>query len=264
VLIVVSPAKSLDYTSPLPTRKFTEPTMLDRSSELIDIMVTKTTAQIEALMSISPSLAALNRDRYIDWERPFTRKNSRPALLAFNGDVYDGMNARNSFDERDFTHAQKMLRILSGLYGVLRPLDLMMPYRLEMGTKLSTSKGRDLYAFWGDTITDALRADVEASPGASVLINLASAEYFGSVRPARLGVPVVTPAFLDTNTQGDQKIVSFFAKKARGAMTAWIIKERLTTARALRNFEELGYRFDASQSTASRPVFTRDPHALTD
>ncbi len=137
----------------------------------------------------------------------------------------------------------------------------MMPYRLEMGTKLANPKGRDLYSFWGDTITDVLLEDLEASPGAKVLINLASNEYFGSVRPARLGVPIVTPAFLDTNTQGDQKIVSFFAKRARGAMTAWIIKERLTSAKALRDFEGLGYRFDAEQSTGSRPVFTRDPHA---
>ena len=264
MLIVVSPAKSLDYTSPLATKKFTEPTMLDRSSELIDIMVTKTPLEIERLMSISPALAALNHERYLDWERPFTRKNSRPALLAFDGDVYDGMGARNSFSERDFTHAQKTLRILSGLYGVLRPLDLMMPYRLEMGTKLANPNGKDLYSFWGDTITDALRDDMEASPGAKVLINLASNEYFGSVRPARLGVPIVTPAFLDTNTQGDQKIVSFFAKRARGAMTAWIIKERLTSARVLSSFEGLGYRFDAAQSTATRPVFTRDPHASLD
>ena len=236
--------------------------MLDRSSELIEIMVTKTPSEIEHLMSISPALALLNYERYRDWERPFTRKNSRPALLAFNGDVYDGMNARNSFSERDFTHAQKTLRILSGLYGVLRPLDLMMPYRLEMGTKLANRNGNDLYAYWGDTITDALRTDLGASPGAAVLVNLASTEYFGAVRPTRLGVPVVTPAFLDTTTQGDQKIVSFFAKKARGAMTAWIIKERLTSAKALRNFEGLGYHFDAAQSTTSRPVFTRDPHAI--
>ena len=261
MLIVVSPAKSLDYESPLATKKFTEPTMLDRSAELIDIMVKKTPAEIEKLMSISPALAALNHERYMDWERPFTRKNSRAALLAFNGDVYDGMNARNSFSERDFTHAQKTLRILSGLYGVLRPLDLMMPYRLEMGTKLANPRGWDLYAYWGDTITDALKDDLEASPGAKVLVNLASTEYFTAVRPARLGVPVIAPAFLDTNTSGDQKIVSFFAKRARGAMTGWIIKERLTTAKALKDFEGLGYRYDAAQSTPLRPVFTRDPHA---
>ena len=235
--------------------------MLDRSSELIDIMVKKTPAEIGNLMSISPALAALNHERYLDWERPFTRQNARAALLAFDGDVYDGINARNSFSERDFTHAQKMLRILSGLYGVLRPLDLMMPYRLEMGTKLANPSGSDLYSFWGDAITDALRDDLEASPGAKVLINLASNEYFGSVRPARLGVPVVAPAFLDTNTRGDQKIVSFFAKKARGAMTAWIIKERLTSAKTLREFEGLGYRFDPARSSATRPVFVRNPHA---
>ena len=213
VLIVVSPAKSLDYESPLATRKYTEPQLLDRSEELIAIMAKKTPAQIEGLMSISPALAQLNHERYRDWERPFTRKNSRAAILAFNGDVYHGMNARNSFCERDFTHAQKTLRILSGLYGVLRPLDIMMPYRLEMGTRLANPHGRDLYAYWGDTITDILRNDIQVSPGSKVLINLASTEYFESVRQNKLGVPVISPVFLDANKAGDHKIVSFFAKK---------------------------------------------------
>jgi uncharacterized protein len=259
VLIVVSPAKSLDYTSPLATRKYTEPLLLDRSEELVAIMSRKTPAQIEALMSISPALATLNHERFQDWERPFTRKNSRAALLAFDGDVYDGMDARHSFTERDFTHAQKTLRILSGLYGVLRPLDLMMPYRLEMGTRLANPHGRDLYSYWGDTITENLREDIAASPGSKVLINLASAEYFGSVRPAKLGAPVIAPAFLDANRAGDHKIVSFFAKKARGAMTAWIIRERISSPSHLSAFEGLGYRFDPTQSTAARPVFVRDP-----
>lgn len=259
MLIVVSPAKSLDYTSPLPTKKFTEPLMLDRSEELIDIMAKKSSDEIGRLMSISPSLAELNFERFQDWERPFTRKNARQALLAFDGDVYDGMDARNSFTERDFTHAQKTLRILSGLYGVLRPLDLMMPYRLEMGTKLSTARGKDLYSYWGDSITDTLRDDIAASPGSKVLINLASTEYFGSVRPEKLGVPVIAPAFLDANRHGDHKIVSFFAKKARGAMSAWIIRERITSAKDLCNFEGLGYRFDSDQSSKSRLVFVRDP-----
>lgn len=258
MLIVVSPAKSLDYESPLATKKFTEPTMLDRSAELIEIMAKKTPAQIEALMSISPSLAALNHERYHDWELPFTRRKARAAILAFNGDVYDGMDARNSFTERDFTHAQKTLRILSGLYGVLRPLDLMMAYRLEMGTKLANRNGKDLYAYWGDTITDVLREDIAASPGTKVLINLASTEYFGSVRPAKLGVPVISPAFLDANKAGQHKIVSFFAKRARGAMTAWIIRERSTSVSDLRNFNGLGYTYDPARSSRQNPVFVRD------
>jgi uncharacterized protein len=239
VLIVVSPAKSLDYESPLATKKFTEPAHLERSAEL---MRTKTPEQIAKLMDISTSLAQLNFDRYHDWDPTFTRKNSRAALLAFNGDVYDGMDARNSFSERDFTHAQKTLRILSGLYGVLRPLDLMMPYRLEMGTKLTTNKGKDLYGFWGDTITDAIREALAESPGE---------------KPARLGAPIVAPAFYDADKSGNPKIISFFAKRARGVMSAWIIRERITSTRALVNFNGMGYRYDKTQSTNLRPVFTR-------
>ena len=258
MLIVVSPAKSLDYESPLATKKFTEPTMLDRSEALIEIMQTKNANEVGALMSISPSLAQLNVDRYRDWERPFTKKNARAALLAFNGDVYDGMSARTTFSTADFTHAQKTLRILSGLYGVLRPLDLMMPYRLEMGTKLTTPKGRNLYEFWGDEITAALNQAVAASPGAKVLINLASQEYFGAVRPAKLDAPVVSPVFLDRKTDDDPKIISFFAKRARGVMAGWIIRERIKSARALKAFAGAGYAFDAARSTTTRPVFVRD------
>jgi uncharacterized protein len=257
VLIVVSPAKSLDYESRLPTKKFTVPTMLDHSAELVEIMAKKTPDEIQKLMSISPSLASLNHDRFQDWERPFTVKNARQALLAFNGDVYDGMDARNSFSERDFTHAQKTLRILSGLYGVLRPLDLMMPYRLEMGTKLPNNNGKDLYSYWGSTITKALRDDIAASPGAKVLVNLASIEYFTSVKQTELEVPVIAPTFIDANKAGEQKIISFFAKKARGAMAGWIIRERITSRSDLLRFDALGYAYDRSKSTADKPVFVR-------
>ena len=231
--------------------------MLDRSEELVGVMAAKTPAEIAALMSISPSLADLNYERFQDWARPFHRKTARAAILAFNGDVYDGMAARTTFSERDFTHAQKTLRILSGLYGVLRPLDLMLPYRLEMGTRLRTARGHDLYTYWGDTITETLQADIQASPGAKVLVNLASTEYFGAVRPTKLAVPVVAPAFFDATKSGDTKIVSFFAKRARGAMAAWIIRERISSATKLREFDGLGYRFDAGQSTPTKPVFVR-------
>lgn len=263
MLIVVSPAKSLDYETPLATKKFSEPTMLDRSEELIGIMRTKTVGEIEKLMSISPSLAALNHERYHDWERPFTRKNARPAILAFNGDVYSGMQAPTTFSERDFTHSQKVLRILSGLYGLLRPLDLMMPYRLEMGTKLSNTNGKDLYAYWGGTITNALSTDVAASPGDKVLVNLASNEYFTAVRPKDLGFPVIAPAFLDSSNGKDYKIVSFFAKRARGAMAGWIIRDRVSTAKALRTFDGLGYRFDPDRSSTTKPVFVREGATMT-
>ena len=155
MLIVVSPAKALDFESPLPTRKFTEPEMLDRSQELVGVMAGKSPDELSAMMSISPALAELNFERFQDWQPPFTPTNARPAVLAFNGDTYVGLDAAATFTERDYTHAQKVLRILSGLHGVLRPLDLIQPYRLEMGSKVEHPEGSDLYSFWGDDVTDA-------------------------------------------------------------------------------------------------------------
>lgn len=256
MLIVVSPAKSLDYERPLPTKKFSEPVLLDRSAELVEVMAAKSPSDLVKLMGISADLAETNFERFQDWERPFTPDNARPAVLAFQGDVYLGMDAANSFTERDFTHAQKVLRILSGLYGVLRPLDLMQPYRLEMGTKLSNGHGRDLYAFWGNTITDNLNQALAASPGTSALINLASNEYFGAVRPELLDAPVISPVFLDEKN-GDYKVISFFAKRARGAMAGWMIRDRITTRKGLLDFEGLGYRYDPERSSSERPVYIR-------
>ncbi|MCY4663745.1 MAG: peroxide stress protein YaaA, partial [Acidimicrobiaceae bacterium] len=178
MLIVVSPAKALDYSSRLPTRKHSQPRMLDEAEPLVDVMRQKTPDEIAKLMSISAELAELNFERYADWEAPFTPADARPALLAFAGDVYQGMDAAATFTERDYTHAQKVLRILSGLYGVLRPLDLMQPYRLEMGSRLATDRGRDLYSYWGERITEMLNEDLAASPGPAVVVNLASHEYF--------------------------------------------------------------------------------------
>jgi len=257
VLIVVSPAKSLDYESKLPTKKSSQPELLDESEQLIRVMSKKSPDEISSMMHVSSSLGELNFNRFQEWERPFTRANARPALLAFNGDVYAGLDARQSFTERDFTHAQKTLRILSGLYGVLRPLDLMQPYRLEMGSKVETARGKDLYAFWGDTITERLNEAVEASPGSNVLVNLASNEYFGAVRPEILDAPIVSPTFLDARGSGDFKIVSFFAKRARGAMSAWIIKNRVSGKKTLEGFDGMGYRHDPERSTKDRPVFIR-------
>ncbi len=257
MLIVLSPAKSLDYESPLATKKYSEPEMLDHSAELVSVMAKKSPGDIASLMSVSPKLGELNFERFQDWEQPFTPKNSRPALLAFNGDVYSGLDAPNSFSERDFTHAQKTLRILSGLYGLLRPLDLMQPYRLEMGTKLATTRGRNLYDFWGSTIAESLNTATNESPGAKVLVNLASNEYFSSVDTDTLDVPIVAPVFLDAKGDGDYKIVSFFAKRARGAMSAWIIKNRVTTRKALVDFDGLGYHYDADRSDSDKPVFIR-------
>ena len=257
MLIVISPAKSLDYESPLATKKFSEPELLDHSAELVSVMAKKSPDEISSLMSVSDKLGDLNFQRFQEWERPFTTANARPALLAFDGDVYTGMDAPNAFGERDFTHAQKTLRILSGLYGVLRPLDLMQPYRLEMGTRLATERGSNLYDFWGMTITDRLNADIAASPGAKVLVNLASQEYFGSVQPGQLEGDVIAPVFLDAKGDGDYKIVSFFAKRARGAMAGWIIQNRVTARSGLTDFDGMGYRFDSERSTPTSPTFIR-------
>ena len=257
MLIVVSPAKALDYSSKLPTRKHSQPRMLDEASPLVDVMRQKSPDEIAKLMGISAELAELNFERYTDWEAPFTPGDARPALLAFAGDVYQGMDAAATFTERDYTHAQKVLRILSGLYGVLRPLDLMQPYRLEMGSKLATERGRDLYSYWGEHITEVLNEDLAASPGPAVVVNLASHEYFRSVDVGRLAGRLVTPAFLDGRGDGEPKMISFFAKRARGAMAGWIIRNRVKSVRGLRDFDGLGYRFDAEQSATDRPVFVR-------
>lgn len=257
MLSVLSPAKSLDYETPLATKKSSEPRLLDQSEELVKIMAAKSPAEIGKLMSISEKLSELNFDRFQDWERPFTTDNARAAVLAFDGDVYIGMNAAEAFNERDFTHAQKTVRILSGLYGVLRPLDLMQPYRLEMGTRLQNPGGRNLYDYWMRTVTDLLRDDIAASPGASVLVNLASNEYFGAVDPSTLDAAVISPAFLDSKNGGEFKVVSFFAKRARGAMAGWMVKERVKKAEDLRGFDGMGYAWDKERSTDDRPVFIR-------
>ena len=256
MLIVVSPAKSLDYESALPTKKYSEPEMLDRSAELVGVMAKKSPDEIAKMMGISHSLAETNFERFQDWHRPFTPENARPALLAFKGDVYLGLDAPGTFSERDYTHAQKTLRILSGLYGVLRPLDLMQPYRLEMGSKLKTAAGRDLYSFWGSSITESLNEAIDTSPGASVLVNLASNEYFSSVKPELLNAPLVTPTFLDEKN-GQPKVIAFFAKRARGAMAGWLIRERVKTLKGLTQWEGNGYRYDADRSTPSNPVYVR-------
>jgi cytoplasmic iron level regulating protein YaaA (DUF328/UPF0246 family) len=256
MLIVLSPAKSLDYESPLATEKRSEPTMLDHSAELVEVLATKSPDDLARLMSISDSLAELNFERFQTWERPFTPESARQAILAFDGDVYAGLEAR-SFNQRDFTHAQKVLRILSGLYGVLRPLDLMLPYRLEMGSKLATDRGKDLYAFWGDRIADTLNKAMIDSPGHGTLVNLASNEYFKSVDKAVLEAPVVSPAFLDAKGAGDYKTIAFFAKRARGAMASWIIRNRVTSPDDLGGFDGMGYEFDPDRSSSTKPVFLR-------
>jgi len=254
MLIVLSPAKTLDFESPIKANKTTEPDFIARSAELVATLRTMPPAQIGSLMSISDSLAQLNVARYASWSKKFTTDNSRPAMLAFDGDVYEGLDAR-SLSARQLDWAQKHLRILSGLYGVLRPLDLMQPYRLEMGTRLTTQRGKDLYAFWGDQITEALNTSLNEVK-ADVLVNLASEEYFKSVKPAKLDHPVITPVFEEWKG-GSYKIVSFFAKRARGLMARYAIEHKLNKAEQLKDFDSEGYAFDAKVSNESRWVFRR-------
>lgn len=254
MLILISPAKTLDYQSPLATTRFTQPALLDNSQQLINVARKLSAPQIASLMSISDKLASLNATRFHDWQPDFTLDNARQAILAFKGDVYTGLQAE-TFRDADFDFAQQHLRILSGLYGVLRPLDLMQPYRLEMGIRLENPRGKDLYSFWGDTITETLNTALREQ-GDDVVINLASDEYFRSVKPARLKGTIIKPVFLDEKN-GTFKVISFYAKKARGLMSRYIIEHRLTTPEQLTAFDSDGYAFDNARSSTSELVFTR-------
>ena len=255
MLAVISPAKTLDYESRCPAHDPSQPEFLDEAGEIIGVLKKKTRPQLGDLMSISEKLADLNFQRYKDWSRPFSEDNARAALLAFKGDVYTGFDVEN-YGKRDFNFAQKHLRILSGLYGLLRPLDLMQPYRLEMGTKLKTKRGGDLYAFWDEKITHAVNRVVADSKG-KALINLASNEYFKSIRPKLLECDVITPSFKDLKN-GKYKIISFFAKKARGMMCDHMILNRLTKPEELKSFDRAGYRYNEALSKGNTWVFTRD------
>ena len=254
MLMVVSPAKNLDYDSPLATDRYTQPAFLDDACELIDQLKALEPHQVSNLMSISDKLGQLNAERYQQWHTPFTPDNARPAVLAFNGDVYTGLAAQE-FSDKEFEVAQQRLRILSGLYGILRPLDLMQPYRLEMGTKFANKRGKDLYEFWGDTITNALNEELEADDG--VLVNLASNEYFKSVRKKHLNARVITPQFKDWKN-GQYKMISFYAKKARGLMARYAITNNITQADDLKGFDLAGYRFSEEQSSGDNWTFLRD------
>lgn len=254
MLTVISPAKNLDLDSVLPKVKATQPELLKDAEVLAQQMRKIAPHELSALMKISDKLGQLNYDRYQTWERPFTAKNARPAVLTFAGDVYQGL-ATADFSSDDFAFAQQHLRILSGLYGVLRPLDLMQAYRLEMGTRLENDRGKGLYAFWGSIITDKLNKQIKKLD-AEALVNLASNEYFKSIKIKELQVPVIEPVFKDWKN-GQYKIISFFAKKARGLMSAYMIKNRLTTAEDLKTFDSSGYQFNAAMSSEFKWVFTR-------
>ncbi|BFM13770.1 peroxide stress protein YaaA [Simiduia litorea] len=254
MLLVISPAKTLDFDTAWKIAKTTQPDFLDYSQTLINGLKKLSPHDISALMSVSDKIGTLNFDRFHAWQLPFDESNAKPAMLAFKGDVYTGLDAE-SFDAKARTFAQKHLRILSGLYGLLRPLDLMQAYRLEMGTKFSNPVGADLYAFWGDKITQALNTQLQASRS-DVLVNLASAEYFRAVKKSQLNKPILTPVFKDYKN-GQYKIISFFAKKARGLMAAYVIENQLTEVEELKAFDSDGYQFDAASSSDTEWVFKR-------
>jgi cytoplasmic iron level regulating protein YaaA (DUF328/UPF0246 family) len=255
MLILISPAKTLDYDTPVKIRTATQPIFLDQSQLLIDELQQLPPDGVSKLMSISSKLGELNYERFMNWHTPFTKDNAKQAVLAFKGDVYTGLDAE-SFSASDYRFAQKHLRILSGLYGVLRPLDLMQPYRLEMGTKFANQRGKDLYQFWGNDITTVLNKQLKSLKSDKV-INLASNEYFRAVHKKELQAEIIAPAFKDLKN-GNYKIISFFAKKARGQMAGWIIRNGITDAKQLKKFKLAGYRYSADLSKPGEPTFIRD------
>lgn len=254
MLMVISPAKNLDYKTAPTTKKYTQPDMLEHSQLLIDELKNLSPQDVSKLMGISDKLGGLNYDRYQQFGQPFDTHNAKQAVLAFNGDVYTGLDAPQ-LSEKELHFAQKHLRILSGLYGLLKPLDLMQPYRLEMGTKFTNVRGKDLYAFWGDIITDALNAQLKTLK-TDVLINLASNEYFKSVNKKALKATIYTPVFKDWKTD-KYKVISFYAKKARGLMSAYIIKNQLSCVNQLKDFDSEGYSYNDAMSEGNQLVFTR-------
>ncbi|ARU64566.1 peroxide stress protein YaaA [Histophilus somni] len=255
MLAIISPAKTLDWESAVPNFAFSQPHLTAYSEKLIKICRQLSPAQISSLMSISDKLAGLNAARFEQWQIEHNEQNSRAAIYAFKGDVYTGLEVE-TLSRDDIQFAQQHLRVLSGLYGVLRPLDLMQPYRLEMGTKLANEKGKDLYAFWGNIITDALQQAIEQQ-GDRILVNLASDEYYKSIKENQLEVKIIKPVFLD-NKGGKYKVISFYAKKARGLMCRYIIQHRVTDIEQLKEFDLGGYQFNPSSSTQTEFVFKRD------
>jgi len=254
--ILISPAKTLDLTSKPNNSNFSLPEMLNDSQELINTIKPYTPADIATLMKLSDKLAALNVSRYQEWQKEHTPSNSRPAVYTFMGDVYTGLDAY-SLNDVDMNYAQDSLRILSGLYGLLKPLDLMQAYRLEMGTKLSNGRGSNLYQFWGDLIVDKINDSLQED---ELLVNLASNEYFKAVNKKKLKSTLITPNFLDEKN-GQFKVISFYAKKARGLMTRYLIENRCRTLEEIKAFDLAGYRYDSQQSTDMAPVFIRPEHA---
>lgn len=255
MLLLISPAKTLDFDTPSSTKVTTQPSFLSDSQALIDELRKLSPAEVSGLMHISDQLGLLNFDRFHHWQLPFDSSNAKQALLAFKGDVYTGM-AAETFTKKDLTFAQKHLRILSGLYGLLRPLDLIQPYRLEMGTKFANARGKDLYQFWGDKIVDVINQEL-AAQRSRIVINLASNEYFKAVNIRKLDADIITPIFKDYKN-GQYKIISFFAKKARGMMSAYIIQNQIAQPEAIKAFTTAGYYYSNEQSKNNDWVFLRD------
>jgi cytoplasmic iron level regulating protein YaaA (DUF328/UPF0246 family) len=258
MLVVVSPAKTMDFESPLPTSHYTQPELLGQSKALIDVMKRYSVDDVVQLMGVSEKIAKLNVERFEQWAHPFTPKNARPAIFAFKGDVYTGLQAYD-LSAKDLEFAQQHLRILSGLYGVLRPLDLMQAYRLEMGRKFDTGKGKSLYEFWGEQITDQLNAQLAEHPQ-KTLINLASNEYFRSVNKKVLEANIITPQFKDWKNDR-YKMISFFAKKARGMMARYITQHKIVQAEDIKAFNVDGYNYNEGLSSSDDWVFTRKQSA---
>ncbi len=253
MLIVISPAKTLDYETTPVTDVHSQPDFLNHSAELIEQLRTLSVQDVAELMKLSDKLSSLNVARFESWTPEFTTDNAKQALLAFKGDVYAGMDAE-TFSAEDFEFAQDHLRILSGLYGLLKPLDLMQPYRLEMGTKLANGRGKDLYQFWGNIITDTLNEQLVSE---QVLINLASNEYFKATKAKNISARIITPVFKDWKN-GQYKTISFYAKKARGLMSRYIIQNKLENPEQLKDFDLDGYRFADSMSEGDTWTFIRD------
>ena len=254
MLAVISPAKTLDFESPPASEAFSMPAHLAQSRKLVRRLRQMSPDDLGRLMRISDDLAETNYRRFRQWKTPFRPDNARQALFAFKGDVYLGLDAA-SLDRKALDFAQSHLRILSGLYGVLRPLDLMQAYRLEMGTRLDTEQGRNLYQFWGDRITRALNKDLRET-GSAVLVNLASDEYFKAVQPKKIRAEIITPAFREYR-DGEYRFIQFYAKKARGLMARYLVDNALEDAEALKAFDLDGYRYNGDLSAGSNWVFTR-------
>lgn len=254
MLIVLSPAKSLDYKTPVKVKAPTLPEFVSESTKLIADLKKLAPQDVAKLMGLSDQLATLNVGRYRDWSKKFTEENSKPAIYAFDGDVYDGFDVK-SLDAKSIQFAQDHIRILSGLYGALKPLDLMQPYRLEMGTSFKNARGKDLYAFWGSRVTDAIKKVLEKQKK-PVLLNLASEEYFKVLQPKELDCPVIAPVFQDAK-DGKYKIISFYAKRARGLMARYVVENRITDPADLKGFNLDGYKYYAAESKVDKPVFRR-------